>query len=69
MMSGQSLTPGDVHMCTICQHFLDLEVPHCSGHPPTAPPSCGWVPIDVVLCVEKAVRSLRTEDMPMGTQP
>ncbi len=37
MMSGQSLTPGDLHMCTIRQHFLDIEVSPCSGHPPLHP--------------------------------
>ncbi len=37
MMSGQSLKPGDVHMYTICYHFLDLEVPPCSVHPPLHP--------------------------------
>jgi hypothetical protein len=68
-MSGHSLTPGDVHVCTSLSAFLEPEVPPCSGLPPTAPSSCGWVPIDVVLCVEKAVRPLHTEDMPMGTQP
>jgi hypothetical protein len=68
MMSGKSVKPGDVDMYTICHHFLDLEVPPCSVHPSIAPSSCGWVPIDVVVCVEKAVRSLHTENMPMGTQ-
>ncbi len=67
-MVGESGDAGCGGMFAICHHFLGLEVPPCSVHPATARSSCGWVPIDVVVCVEKAVRSLHTENMPMGTQ-